>query len=191
MGIRRWNEKFAGRNAPERSPGATINRRDLFAIPHPNARHLWRDLHVRDIRQVEGRARTKNVMINVAVAGINEDKLWKCGLEFDYANEETFYCRPMRLDEGQHPDSPTPNQAGTVRIAFLPSMSGLAANETRVDQGAVNARVGEGRTAEILRNLCFSVFDRNPDRWKSLATQVEKLFGSTLGEPRYVEKREH
>ena len=124
------------------------------------------------------------------VEGINEGKLWKCGLEFDYANEESFYCRPMRLDEGQHPDSPTvPNQAGTVRIAFLPPMSGLAANETRIDQSAVNVRVGEGRTAEILRNLCFRVFDRKPDRWKSLVARIEKLFGSTLCEPRYVKER--
>lgn len=40
MGIKRWNEKFAGQNAPETSPRATINRRDLFTIPHPSARHL-------------------------------------------------------------------------------------------------------------------------------------------------------
>jgi hypothetical protein len=25
---------------------------------------------------------------------------WKCGLEFDHANEESFYCRPLRLEEG-------------------------------------------------------------------------------------------
>ena len=59
MGIKRWNEKFAGQNAPETSPRATINRRDLFTISHPSARHLWRDLHVRDIRHVAERARTK------------------------------------------------------------------------------------------------------------------------------------
>ena len=40
MGIKRWNEKFAGQNAPEKSPRVTINRRDLFTIPHPSARHL-------------------------------------------------------------------------------------------------------------------------------------------------------
>ena len=68
-------------------------------------------------------------------------------------------------------------------------MSGLAANETRIDQGALNVRVGEGRTAEILRNLCFRVASQSADRWGSLVQRIEKLFGATLCEPRYVEER--
>ena len=190
IGVKRWNEKRAEQNAPEKRAGVTINRRDLFAIPHPNARHMWRDLHVRDIHRVDGSTRTNNVRIDLIVEGIDEGKLWKCGLEFDYANEESFYCRPLRSDERQHPERlPVPDQAGTIRIAFLPPMSGLAANETRIDQGAVNVRVGEGRTAEILRNLCFSVVDQSPDRWESLVTRIETLFGAKLGRPRYVEER--
>ena len=173
IGVKRWNEKRAGKSAPEKRPGVTVNRRDLFAIPHPSAAHLWRDLHVRDIRRVDGRTRTNNVRIDIVVEGIDEDKPWTCGLEFDYANEESFYCRPLRLDEGKHPERmPIPNQAGSVRIAFLPPMSGLAATETRLDQGAVNVRVGEGRTAEVLRNLCFRIVDQRPDRWKTLVTSV-------------------
>ena len=190
IGVKRWNEKRAGKSAPEKRPGVTVNRRDLFAIPHPSAVHLWRDLHVRDSRRVEGRAWTNNVRIEVVVEGIDEDKAWTCGLEFDYANEESFYCRPLRLDEGKHPERmPIPNEAGSVRVAFLPPMSGLAATETRLDQGAVNVRVGEGRTAEVLRNLCFSVVDERPDRWESLVARIDALFGVTLDKPRYVEER--
>jgi hypothetical protein len=37
-------------------------------------------------------------------------------------------------------------------------MSGLAANETRLDPGAISVRLGEGRTAEVLRNLCYLAF---------------------------------
>ena len=190
IGVKRWNEKRAGKSAPEKRPGVTVNRRDLFAIPHPSAVHLWRDLHVRDTRRVAGRARMNNVRIDVVVEGIDEDKAWTCGLEFDYANEESFYCRPLRFDEGKHPERmPIPNEAGSVRVAFLPPMSGLAAAETRLDQGAVNVRVGEGRTAEVLRNLCFRVAKKRPDRWESLVARIEALFGMTLDEPRYVEER--
>ena len=190
IGVKRWNEKRAGRSAPGKRTGVTINRKDLFAVPNPNARHLWRDLRVRDLRRVDGRPRTRNVRIDVIVEGVNEDMHWKCGFEFDYANEESFYCRPLRLDDGKHPERmPVPHQADAARIAFLPPMSGLAANETRLDQGAVNVRVGEGRTAEILRNLCFRVADQNPDRWTSLVEQIRELFGVTLEEPRYVEER--
>ena len=36
-------------------------------------------------------------------------------------------------------------------------MSGLTANETRLDPGAIQVRLGEGRTAEVLRNLCYQI----------------------------------
>ena len=43
IGLRRWNERRGGRSAPERRPGVTVNRRDLFAIPVPAANLLWRE----------------------------------------------------------------------------------------------------------------------------------------------------
>ena len=190
VGVKRWNEKRAGKSAPEKRPGVTINRRDLLAIPHPSALLLWRDLHVRDVRRVEESTQTTNVRIDLLVEGISEDKAWSCGLEFDYANEESFYCRPLRLDDSKTPTRmPVPAQAGSTQIAFLPPMSGLAATETRLDQGAVNVRVGEGRTAEVLRNLCFSVLTDSPDEWASLVKRIDSLFGAELMEPRYVEER--
>ena len=78
---------------------------------------------------------------------------------------------------------PIPREAGSTQIAFLPPMSGLAATETRLDVGAVNVRVGEGRTAEVLRNLCFKVKDDDPERWKELVIQIDDLFGSKLNDP--------
>ncbi|MDE0717211.1 MAG: AAA family ATPase, partial [Rhodospirillaceae bacterium] len=169
IGVKRWNEKRAGKSAPEKRPGVTVNRRDLFAIPHPSAKHLWRGLHVRNIRQVDDRQRTDPVRIDLIVEGVGRDTAWKCGLEFDYANEESFYCRPLRLEDGKSPSRmPVPKEAGATQIAFLPPMSGLAATETRLDPGAVNVRVGEGRTSEVLRNLCFRILEKNPELWASL-----------------------
>ena len=49
IGLRRWNEKRGSKVSPEERPGVTINRRDLIAIPIPDANLLWRDLHVRSI----------------------------------------------------------------------------------------------------------------------------------------------
>ena len=190
IGVKRWNERRAGKSAPEKRPGVTVNRRDLFAIPHPSAILLWRGLRVRDVRRVDDSQRTDNVRIDLIVAGVDRDNAWECGLEFDYANEESFYCRPLRLEEGKSPRRmPVPNEAGNVHIAFLPPISGLAATETRLDQGAVNVRVGEGRTAEVLRNLCFRILNDYPDRWSSLADRIATLFGAELAEPRYVEER--
>ena len=166
VGVKRWNEKRGGKSAPEKRPGVTINRRDLLAISHPSAVLLWRDLHVRDVRRVEESTQTNNVRIDLVVDGVSEDRAWTCGLEFDYANEESFYCRPLRLDDAKSPKRmPVPKEAGSTQIAFLPPMSGLAATETRLDPGAVNVRVGEGRTAEVLRNLCFRILNESPEEW--------------------------
>lgn len=190
VGLKRWNEKRAGKTAPEKRPGVTINRRDLIAVPVPYANLLWRNLHVRDVRREGGNQRTQNVRIDIAVEGVTEDRLWKCGLEFDYANEESFYCRPLRISNGKDPDRiPVPAAAATVKVAFLPPMSGLASNETRLDHGAINVRIGEGRTAEVLRNLCHQIYEGNAKGWETLTKHIEELFGSKLDAPRYLSER--
>ena len=189
IGLRRWNEKRLGHTTPKKRPGVTVNRRDLVAIPVPHANLLWRGLSVRNVRKVDGKQTTSNIRIVVAVSGVGEDGAWVCGLEFDYANEESFYCRPLRLSEDRDPERmPVPRAAGKVQIAFLPPMSGLAATESRLDQGAVNVRVGEGRTAEVLRNLCHRVHGE-ATRWSDLVKRIRDLFGAELRPPRYIAER--
>ena len=190
IGLRRWNEKRSGKRTPEKRPGVTVNRRDLVAIPVPMANLLWRGLRVRDVRMEDGRQRTSNIRIDLIVEGVTNNRHWVCGLEIDYANEESLYCRPLRLSEGKTPDRmPVPDEAGSARIAFLPPMSGLAATETRLDYGAVSVRIGEGRTAEVLRNLCFRIHEEKPLRWNRLVEQIKSLFGSELHPPRYIPER--
>ena len=191
IGLKRWNEKRSGKKStPEKRPGVTVNRRDLVAIPIPDANLLWRGLHVRDVRRVNGQQRTSNIRIDIIVEGVTNDQSWRCGLEFDYANDESFYCRPLRRSDGKTPDRmPVPDEAGSVQTAFLPPMSGLAATETRLDDGAVNVRIGEGRTAEVLRNLCFRICEGQPSLWNDLVKQIENLFGSKLRPPRYIAER--
>ena len=190
IGLKRWNEKRSGKTTPEKRPGVTVNRRDLVAIPIPYANLLWRNLHVRDVGRVDGRQTTSNIRIDLIVEGVTSDRHWTCGLEFDYANEESFYCRPLRRSEGKADERmQVPDEAGSTRIAFLPPMSGLAATETRLDRGAVNVRIGEGRTAEVLRNLCFQIHERETSRWSELFEQIRRLFGSEIDPPRYVPER--
>ena len=190
IGLKRWNEKRKGKTSPEKRPGVTINRRDLIAVPVPDAKLLWRELGVRDVKKIAGRQQTKNIFIDVIVEGITADETWKCGLEFYYANEESFYCRPLRLSEKKNPERmPIPEHADNIQLAFLPPMSGLAANETRLDPGAINVRVGEGRTAEVLRNLCHTIYNSQKERWQELTDHIKKLFGSELFIPQYITER--
>jgi ABC-type taurine transport system ATPase subunit len=190
VGLSRWNERRKGKGLPEKRPGVTINRRDLVAVPVPDANLLWRNLHVRDVKKTEAGQVTKNVRVDIIVEGVTSDKPWTCGLEFDYANEESFYCRPLRVDDDSSGKRMfIPDDAINVLVAFLPPMSGLAANETRLDQGAINVRVGEGQTAAVLRNLCYVIHSSKPELWRKLVEHIQELFGSVLEPPRYIPER--
>jgi len=189
-GKNKWTEKRSIGPTPEKRPGVTINRRDLVSAPVPKANLLWRDLHVRDTKKEGGKQITQNIRIDIMVEGVTGGKKWQCGLEFDYANEESFYCRPLR--SGQEEDSSRmqiPQEAADIKIAFLPPMSGLAANETRLDAGAINVRVGEGRTAEVLRNLCYTINQSSIENWGKLKFKIKSLFGADLEPPQYIAER--
>lgn len=190
-GLRKWNERRGGKKVtPEKKPGVVVNRRELVAIPIPEARLIWRDLRVRETKKVGTKWQPSNIRIEIIVYGLTEGKEWKCGLEFDYANEESFYCRPLRKGKGKTPERMIiPSEAGNIRVALLPPMSGLVANETRLDQGAINVRIGEGRTAEVLRNLCYRIHEQDPKTWEKLTKHIESLFGVELSEPIYLTGR--
>jgi ABC-type taurine transport system ATPase subunit len=186
IGLRRWNERRSGRQAPEKRPGVTISRRDLIAIPVPDSNLLWRDLHVRNVQRVDNKPQTQNVYIDIVVEGVTDGQYWQCGLEFYYANEESFYCRPLRQDGTR---MPIPEQANKQRIAFLPPMSGLAAVEPKWEIGRMNVLIGEGQTAQVLRNLCYLVAQDKPNDWRRVCQHIKDLFGAELDEARYVAER--
>jgi energy-coupling factor transporter ATP-binding protein EcfA2 len=189
-GLQKWQEKRQGKVAPEKRPGVTINRKDLIAVPVPEANLLWRNLRVRNVTRTSGRQLTENIRINIVVDGVTGTEAWTCGLEFDYANEESFYCRPLRLPGGEKPERmPIPPGVSGVRVVFLPPMSGLAANETRLDQGAINVRIGEGRTAEVLRNLCHGMVESDEKRWREIVASIHSLFGVELLDPKHIKER--
>lgn len=195
IGIRRWNEKRSGKPPASKRPGVAINRGDLIAVPVPAANLLWRDLHVRDIKKVavEGKSKPKlntaNIRIDILVEGVSEGKEWKCGLEFDYTNDESFYCRPLRTGNGKRME--VPMEASSVRVAFLPPMSGLAPRERRLEPGAINVQLGEGNTAEVLRNLCFQILqgEDGEQKWQRTCKWISELFGVELEKPVYIPQR--
>lgn len=193
IGVKRWAERRGiDEPVPQRRSGVTINRRDLIALPVPSANLLWRNLHVRDVQRVSGKQKTSNVRVDITVEGITEGKSWRCGMEFDYANAESIYCRPMYDAMSETPTRMlVPSEAVAVQIAFLPPMSGLAANETRLDSGAINVRMGEGRTAEVLRNLCYLLVEeeRHQGQWDLLKDDISRLFGVELSSPEYIQER--
>ena len=196
LGLRRWTEKRQGKSTALQRQGVAINRRDLVALPVPTANLLWRDLHVRNVERQEGRPKTQNIRVDILVEGITDDQAWMCGLEFDYANEESFYCRPLRLDDGSQPERmPIPAVATQAKVALLPPMSGLTDREFIKQPGEIGVLIGQGQTAQVLRNLCYRVCwpiegsTKPSEDWMALTDQLTRLFGVKLLLPKFIAER--
>jgi ABC-type lipoprotein export system ATPase subunit len=184
-GWRRWSAKRDDSNAKKRT-GASINRRDLYAIPVPSARLLWRNLHTQNTKSKgAGKTSTDKVHITLTVDGVHEDVPWTCALEFYYANEESFYCRLKGDANGI-----IPNGARAQKVVFLPPMSGLTEREYRKESGEISVLIGEGQTAQVLRNLCWQLFQQEDKAaWKRLTDEIGRLFHIELQDPIYVRER--
>lgn len=195
LGLRKWFErKGTQSSAASIRQGVVLNRRDLWAIPAPTGKMIWRDLEVRSSSKLNGQSQTKNILIEIDVEGISNGEPWHCGLEFDFANEESLYVRPMRLDDNGDKRLTPPQIALGTKIAFLPPMSGLAAEEFYKQDGEVNSLIGQGQTAQVLRNICWKVAYPNGTEaispaWTKIVTLIETLFGVHLNSPIYFAER--
>ncbi len=193
MGTQKWNEKRTGKGAaPRQRTGVAINRNDLIAIPVPFANLLWNDLHVRNAEKINGKQATQNIRIEITIDGITQDKSWTCGMEFDYANEESFYCRPLRIHSNQSssPRMDVPPEVNQIKVAYLPPMSGLAAIEPKWEPGRISVLIGEGQTAQVLRNLCYQIHTSSgTSKWEELIQIMRELFGVELAPPEYIVER--
>lgn len=186
-GLQQWLAKRSVSSTADKRPGVAINRLELTSLPVSSTRQLWLREEVR--RTVKGGG-SENVRINVIVDGITDGEAWTCGLEFDYPNDESIYCRPMRLDDGRQPKRmPVPEGAAAVRVALLPPMSGLAATEPKWLEGRIDALIGEGRTAEVLRNLCHRLYAEDKVAWAHLTQLMSDTFHVDILPPKLIEAR--
>ena len=179
-GLQEWmSKRRTGSDSgdiPIQRPGVTVNRKNLVLVPTPHSNMLW---HKRKVIQTDNVRRR----IELTVYGSGASGEWKCGLEFDYANPETFHCRPLRLGGNDKNRMPIPVEAPEINLALLPPMSGLAAEEPLIQSGRINVLLGQGRTAEVLRNLCYTVAEKNEEKWGVIVEQVKLLFGIALNKP--------
>lgn len=192
-GLKAWLAERGGKASPEKRPGVTINRRDLISLPIPAANLLWSELHVRESKE----KRTRNIRIDILVEGETNGAAWECGFEFDFTSDEALICRPLRLpgfDEAKVQDAkfreiPEVLSDGGSRLCFLPPMSGLASVEPKVEQGRIDVLLGEGQTAQVLRNLCLSVQTNQPYAWDAIRERMRAFFHIELEDPEYLPQR--
>jgi energy-coupling factor transporter ATP-binding protein EcfA2 len=219
--------KWTGRQMPgpgTKITGVVLNRKDLLNLPVPSTRLLW---FRQQVRAPTGKTRTtRKIRIQVIVEGVTTnapiidgadnavptlERAWRCGFEFDFANTESLTCRPL-LDENNQTWLLDP-AATAERVAYLQPMSGLAVREDYYVPGTINARIGEGKTADVLRNICFGLWRESEEAnfpshysaeeinrtgfreftsgwnyWNLVKDHMRTMFGVELGTPQLIEE---
>lgn len=182
-GLLEWNARRPASSTAKDRPGVTVNRRAITHTPVSKARYLWNGLKVTANSTKNGGSDTKHVFFDVLVDGETDGNSWSCGFEFQHANSESIYCRPLKdLTSGHR--LAVPAEAAKIKIALLPPMSGLATEEPEVQPGRVSVLMGEGQTAQVLRNLCFQVAEKSPENWQMVVAELKRTFGIELKQPR-------
>ena len=86
---------------------------------------------------------------------------------------------------------PVPREAGSVHalaVSCLP-MSGLSDREFLKQPGEIGVLIGQGQTAQVLRNLCYQVKITQNGHWNDLVQHIRDLFGVTILEPQFIAER--
>ena len=180
--LERWVSQRTGSKAGQRS-GVPITRREFTAVPLREMNLLWEDRRV----AASAAEPSDRRFIEIVVEGATPDGPWTCGLEFQYANPEMVYVRPLhakrlsRKEIGRFP----PREARELDVLYVPALSGVERDEPRRDRGMQDLLVGQGRPGEILRNLLWEITQESERDWPRLAGHVRDLFGIDLLKPSY------
>jgi ABC-type nitrate/sulfonate/bicarbonate transport system ATPase subunit len=70
-----------------------------------------------------------------------------------------------------------------IKVELLYPMSGLSTEEPVYQNKFIGTLMGQGRTAEVLRNLCYKCFQENESGWKKIQNLMERLFQVELHDP--------
>lgn len=167
----------------------TLNRKDLVNSPIEDARFLWTK------KKTSIGSKGKNpgqIILSVELDGESEGKKWTCCAEFYYYNAESFSCG---IKTGLKQIEELYNNDKGIHFGFLQPMSGVSTSEDKLTQGSIDRKLGEGKTAEVLRNICYEIlYPELPtsresditDNWNRLCKVIQSMFGAKLEKPEYI-----
>ena len=90
FGLDHWLAQREGGSRGVKRTGVALTRRDFTAVPTREMSLLWKD---RVVSGGEGPGASR--LLEIVVGWQSDDVKWECGLEFQYANREMVYVRPL------------------------------------------------------------------------------------------------
>jgi ABC-type branched-subunit amino acid transport system ATPase component len=171
--VKTWFDARRGSSAKER-PATALNRLSIVSVPVQRTRYFWHNTKVR--------TGNKDVplMITVGLWWDKTKEILPLSMRFRNQGDELVYCAP---DESTLQDMDFIEFAASIKVELLYPMSGLETEEPVLQPGRVDVLLGQGQTAQVLRNLCLMVAKSNPDDWKSIAALTKRIFSVELNVP--------
>lgn len=169
--VKTWYDIRQNSSAKDRT-ATGLNRLNIVAVPVQRTRFFWHNTHVR--------AGNKDISLVITVGVEYQGEVIALPMRFRNQGDELVFCKP---DPSVVSNLHLIAYAASLKVELLYPMSGLETEEPIVQPGRIDVLLGQGQTAQVLRNLCLMVAD-SPDDWKRITTLMHRLFNVQLSEPK-------
>lgn len=173
-----WTERRNGGKL-ESDGTAVLNRLAILAAPVKETRYFWQGMAVR--------CKTGPINFSLTVGvRVGNGVTRPLRMEFIYHDNESVKCAPA-ADCAK--DETLLSQSAKLKFGLLHPMSGIASavsdstDEPLVASGRVDVLLGQGQTAQALRNVCYQLWEKSPDDWARVAEIMGCIFKCELAVP--------
>lgn len=170
--VKTWLDAKRNSRAKERTATA-LNRLNIVAVPVQRTRYFWHNTQVR--------TGSKDIPLLITLGVMHDNKVEPVTMRFRNYGDELVYCTP---DETTLDRMDLLEAAARINVELLYPMSGLETEEPILQPGRIDVLLGQGQTAQVLRNLCLLVHKDSPEDWRRITNLMKRLFSVELGEPK-------
>ena len=169
--LQTWYDLRKDSSAKERT-AAPLNRLSIVAVPVQRIRFFWHNTVVR--------AKREDIWVTITVGVEFEGKIHPIPMRFSNRGDEVVYCKP---GDAVLANPALLAYAASLRVELLYPMSGLETEEAVLQPGRIDVLLGQGQTAQVLRNLCLMVAKNSLLDWTRVVQLMHRLFNVTLDTP--------
>jgi len=182
IGVKRWYET-KGKSKAVKNITTGINRLDIIQVPVQEARYFWKNTEIR-------KGSTNYIPLDITVGVEFKGKVYDCKMTFTHYTPEVIYSAP---EKKFYENRELIEYVAGINVDILYPMSGIITDETLLPEGRINVLIGQGRTAEVLRNLCFKIVESDINNktkfWDEVQNLMKKLFNINLLQPTFIQSR--
>ena len=169
--VKTWYDN-KGKAPPKQRKATSINRLSVVSVPVQRTRYFWHNTSVR-----KG---NNPIWLEITLGILYNKKVEPITMRLRSQGEDLIYCTPDDKTL-QNPD--LIKVAAGLSVELLYPMSGLETEEPILQPGRIDVLLGQGQTAQVLRNLCLIVHKESPNDWERIVQLMERLFKIRLDEP--------